>query len=114
MSLLACSRAVWGRIAPVNQRTQSSLADYWRLSLPEAPTSHKQQIQHFGFVNRLPSAEPEGCLTLLGSARGELSRSLFRSDSIGILLIVEFDVGFCTLTELVTDQQTATPALGTA
>jgi hypothetical protein len=62
-------------------------------------------------IESLAAAEAEGGLALLGVAGGELSHALAGADAVGILLVVELDVGFGAVGELVADEQAAVPAL---
>jgi hypothetical protein len=78
----------------------------------EAAAAHKQQVEGFGLIQCLPSADVERRLALLGMTRGELANSAADGKRVGILRVIDFGVDLSAVGELVAGQQTATPALG--
>jgi hypothetical protein len=77
----------------------------------EAATTHKQQIEGACMVQRLPPAESERCLALLNAAGRKVAYAASRRKTVRVLQIVKFDVGLCAVTELMTHDETAVPAL---
>ena len=80
----------------------------------EAAPAHQQQVQRPGFIERLYAAETESGLALLGKAGGEVADALAGGDTVGVLLVVELDVGpgAVGVGEIVADDEAAPPTLG--
>ena len=62
-------------------------------------------------VEGLASAEAEGGFALLGLAGGEVADASSSGNAVGVLLVVELEVGFGAVRELVADEEAAPPAL---
>jgi hypothetical protein len=58
----------------------------------ETPPAHQQQVPHLRLVERLPSTQSRRRLSLLRIACGELSYTLPRRNTVGVLQIIQFEV----------------------
>jgi len=77
----------------------------------EAAATHQEQVEGFGLVEGLAATEAKRGFALLGFAGGELPRALAGWDAVGVLGVVELEVGFGGVGELVADEEASAPAL---
>src|SRR6202034_205898 len=77
----------------------------------KAASTHQKQVECSGFVEGLPAPETQCRLSLFGKARSKIANALSGRDAVRILLIVEFQVGFRAIAELMANEQAPAPTL---
>jgi hypothetical protein len=58
----------------------------------ETPPAHQQQVPRLRLVERLPSTQTQRRLALVRIACGELSYTLPRRNTVGVLQVIQFEV----------------------